>query len=180
MAVDAVRSFAGRGMKVIFKTTSALLEQIKGDLHRPHPFAHERVGFISEGLSWTGSDLMALARGYRPVSDCDYLNDPSVGAMMGPAAIRKALEWAMQNGHALFHVHSHGGRGVPGFSSVDLRENKKFVPGFFKVTPACAHGALVLSDNRACGQIWVDLNKAPIPVTDFAVVGATVLKWRAA
>jgi hypothetical protein len=69
---------------------------------------------------------------------------------------------------------------VPGFSSVDIRENRKFVPGFFKVAPRCVHGALVLSSDAACGQLWVDRNKAPLAVSDFAVVGSKVQKWSAA
>jgi hypothetical protein len=97
--------------------------------------------------------------------------------MMGPDAIRKALEWAMQAGHALFHVHTHGGRGIPGFSDVDLRENAKFIPDFFKVAPQCAHGALVLSDSAARGQVWLGRNGRPQSIGSFAEVGASVRKW---
>ena len=116
------------------------------DLRRPHPFAHERVGFIAAGLSAAGDDVMVLARAYRPVADDDYVNDPSVGAMMSGEALRKALQWAMETRAALFHVHTHGGQGIPRFSSVDLRENPKFVPDFCKVGPESIHGAIVLSE----------------------------------
>ncbi len=84
-------------MNVRFKIPSALLASIRIDLRRPHPFAHERVGFISTALSAAGEDLLVLARAYRSVRDEDYLHDPTVGAMMGPEAIRKALQWAMQS-----------------------------------------------------------------------------------
>lgn len=164
-------------MKVRFKITAALLAQIRTDLARPHAFAHERVGFISAGVSSMGADVVALARDYRPVRDEDYLNDPSVGAMMGREAIRKSLEWSMQAGHAMFHVHSHGGRGMPGFSGVDLRENRKFVPDFFKVTPRYPHGALVLSDTAASGQIWLDRRRGPDVIDEFVVVGPALQKW---
>ena len=53
-----------------------------------------------------------LARDYRPVADDDYLPDPSVCAMMGPEAIRKALQWALRDRVTLFHIHTHGGRGI--------------------------------------------------------------------
>ena len=166
-------------MNLLFKITSVLLATIRVDLHRPHPFAHERVGFISAGLSATGGDVLILAREYRPVLDHDYLRDPSVGAMMGPDAIRKALQWAMQSGCALFHVHSHGGQGVPGFSSTDLRENAKFVPDFLKVAPQCIHGVIVLSDTAARGQVWLDRQR-PHSFVTFTEVGATIRTWRAA
>src|SRR5262245_17150916 len=59
----------------------------------------------------------------------------------------------MQDGVALLHVHTHGGRGIPGFSGVDVRENAKFVPDFLEVAPQCVHGAIVLSDNAAYGHL---------------------------
>lgn len=166
-------------MRIRLKITQALLSDVRADLARPHAFAHERVGFISAGLSAFGEDMLVLPRAYRAVADHDYLRDHSVGAMMGAAAIRKALEWAMQQGHAILHVHTHGGRGVPGFSNVDIRENARFVPDFFKVAPQCAHGALVLSDNAARGQIWLERKGQPHEIDVFAEVGRRLTSWRA-
>lgn len=167
-------------MKVCFKITTASLTEIRSDLRRPHPFAHERVGFISAGLSAVADDLLVLAREYRPVADDDYLNDPTVGAMMGPDAIRNALQWALQDGVAMFHVHTHGGHGIPGFSGIDLRENAKFVPDFFKVAPQCAHGAIVLSDTAAHGLIWVGRSRSNLFITSFIEVGVPLRKWSSA
>ena len=164
-------------MKVCFKITTALLTMIRKDLKRPHPFAYERVGFVSAGLSASGDGVLGLAREYRSVRDDEYLRDPKVGAMMGPHAIRRALQWAIQEGVALFHVHSHGGRGIPSFSSIDLRENSKFVPDFFKVAPQCAHGAIVLSDTAANGQIWFDRLQTHHLITSFVEVGVPLRKW---
>ena len=96
-------------MTTRFKITRRLLRAIRQDLERPHPFAYERVGFLSAGLFSTDSNLLVLAREYRPVADDDYLHDSSVGAMMGPEAIRKALQWAMSERVAIFHVHAHHG-----------------------------------------------------------------------
>lgn len=167
-------------MNLRFKITSALLTTVRIDLRRPHAFAHERVGFISAGLSAIDDDLLILAREYRPVLDEDYLRDPSVGAMMGPDAIRKAMQWALQSGAALFHVHTHGGRGLPGFSGVDLRENAKFVLDFLKVAPQCAHGAIVLSDTAARGQVWLGRDRPHAFIEHFTEVGAPLRTWRAA
>ena len=167
-------------MKIRFKITNALLTTIRTDLKRPHPFAYERVGFISAGLSTAGEEVLALAREYRPLSDDEYLHDPSVGAMMGPQAIRRAMQWAMQDGLALFHVHTHGGNGIPSFSAIDLRENQKFVPDFFKVAPQCAHGAIVLSDTAARGQIWFDRSQPHQLIKSFVEVGVPIRKWSAA
>lgn len=167
-------------MRALFKITAPLLSTIRIDLRRPHRFAHERVGFISAGLTAAGPDVLLLAREYRPVDDDDYLPDPSVGAMMGPHAIRKALQWAMQDRVALLHVHTHGGRGIPGFSGVDVRESAKFVPDFFKVAPQCPHGAIVLSDNAAYGHLWLHRAQQPIVIERYTEVGAPIRKWRVA
>lgn len=165
-------------MKVSFKITRQLMGEVQADLARRHAFAHERVGFIAAGLAAAGDDVMAFARGYRAVADEDYLRDPTVGAMMGPAAIRKALQWALKDGVAIFHVHTHGGRGVPGFSGIDVREHIKFMPNFFQVAPQCAHGALVLSDDRAFGHIWLEEEKTYRAIDKFTVVGAPLSTWR--
>jgi hypothetical protein len=37
-------------MKVTFKITNGLLDEVQADLLSPHAFAHERVGFISAGF----------------------------------------------------------------------------------------------------------------------------------
>jgi hypothetical protein len=167
-------------MNIRFKITSALLATIRIDLRRPHPFAHERVGFIAAGLAAAHDELLILAREYRPVRDDEYLADPSVGAMMGAEAIRRARQWAMNDRVAIFHVHMHGGRGIPGFSGVDVRENAKFVPNFVSVAPHAVHGAIVLSDTAAFGQVWLD-RKSPQPfIAAFTEVGMSIRSWRAA
>jgi len=165
-------------MRIIFKATAALLNRIRADLGRPHAFAHERVGFIAAGLTAAAGNVLVLAHEYRPVEDRDYLPDRSVGAMMGPEAIRKALQWAMRSRVALFHVHSHGGYGIPWFSGVDLRENAKFVPDFFKVAPQCAHGAIVLTEDAANGQVWLDRRQPCRSIDAFSVTGVPLKKWR--
>lgn len=167
-------------MNIRFKITSALLATIRIDLRRPHPFAHERVGFIVAGLAAAHNELLVLAREYRPVRDDEYLADPSVGAMMSAQAIRRARQCAMDERAAIFHVHTHGGRGIPGFSGVDTRENAKFIPNFVSVAPQCVHGAIVLSDTAAFGQIWLG-RAAPQPfIAAFSEVGMPIRSWRAA
>jgi hypothetical protein len=121
--------------------------------------------------------VLILARNYHPVADEDYLDSTAVGAMMGPEAIRKAMELGLLKRDAVFHVHSHGGRGVPAFSSIDRREHAKFVPDFLKVAPQNIHGALVLSDCAGAGVIWTAGARAPERISNFVEVGAPLRKW---
>jgi hypothetical protein len=166
-------------MNIRFKITDTLLAAIRADLRRFHPFAHERVGFISASLAAAHDELLILAREYQPLRDDEYLPDPSVGTMMSGEAIRRARQWAMDGRSAIFHVHSHGAYGLPGFSNVDVRENAKFIPNFVSVAPHAAHGAIVLSDTAAIGQVWLGRKSRQPFIARFSQVGMPIRQWSA-
>ena len=160
-------------MKIIIKMLRSLIEVVQQDLSRPHPFALERVGFLSGRVgTWSENSLVILLHGYQPVADEDYEENDSVGAMMASSAIRKALQYTYTNKAAMFHVHRHDHRGRPAFSRVDLLENSKFVPNFWHVCPSYPHGALLLSLDSACGMCWCPTLTNAIPITEILVVGA--------
>lgn len=159
-----------------FKITDQLFNEIQCDLQRSHAFAFERVGFIGAGLELHGHHCTSLAHSYAPVADKDYLDDPSVGAMMGPDAMHKAMVWAFERRVSLFHIHAHSGTGVPAFSSIDIRESDKFIPDFFKVRPEMPHGTIVLSNTHAFGRLWQS-PKASHPIDEFRLIGAHSRKW---
>jgi hypothetical protein len=158
-------------MRVLFKISQALRHETMSALRSPHPFAAERVAFLKCRLSSTGSRLIILAHSLHHVADEDYLNDPSAGATMGPAAIRKALQVAYLEQPAMFHVHIHEHKGKPGFSSIDTRETALFVPDFWNVQPDLPHGAIVLSQDSAWGKCWYPGRRRPIDIDDFTFVG---------
>jgi hypothetical protein len=163
-------------MIVRFKMLASLAAAIRTDLLRPHPFAAERVGFISCRVGATHSGLVILASDYQPVEDADYEDDPSVGAMMGSAAIRKALQRAYAEGTSMFHVHMHDHCGRAGFSRVDSRESARFVPDFFNVRPEPPHGALVLSRDSGFGMCWPSRRTRPVAIREFVFVGWPIQK----
>ncbi len=169
-------------MMTLFRIRSDLLQEARSDLHRPHPFAAERVGFfLCRAGRLSGDDLIILAASYHAVEDGDYLDDPRVGAMMGSSAIRKAMQHAYNGGAqdiGLFHVHMHDHRGLPGFSRVDVTESMKFVPDFFNAVPAMPHGAVVLSHDRAVGLCWRKRAEKPMPIDRFASIGAPFRSWK--
>ena len=61
---------------VRFKVSSALLDEVRRDLARPHAFAHERVGFLKAGLAISECNCAILVHSYAPVADDDYLKEP--------------------------------------------------------------------------------------------------------
>jgi molybdopterin-synthase adenylyltransferase len=164
-------------VNIRFKITPQLLAAIRADLVRPHSFAMERVGFISTGMAASRDGLVLLAQEYRPVADEDYVREDTVPVMMGPGAIRKAMQWALTDRVGIFHVHTHGGSGIPTFSGIDLRESARFVPSFVNVAPQRAHGAIVLSGDAARGQVWLSREGAPDWISEFVEVGARNRKW---
>lgn len=166
-------------MNITFRFPQELLLAIHADLDRPHKFAAERVGFIScEASQSTSGDVALIAKHYSPVADDHYLDDPRVGAMMGPAAIRTALQFAYQHPVSMFHIHRHDHRGNPRFSPVDIRENARFIPDFWKVRPNQPHGAIVLSFNSMFGMCWVQPGIEPLPINKFEIQQSELSKFR--
>lgn len=159
-------------MKVLFKITARLLHEVKAQLERPHAFAFERVGFLvcRPGLLEHGG-MVVLSHALQDVADEDYIDDSTVGAMMGPDAIRKALQFSYNEEASMFHVHLHSHRGRPRFSHTDERETARFVPDFWNVQPDLPHGAVVFSEDSAYGKCWIPGRKSPVEISEFDVVG---------
>ena len=158
-------------MRTVFRATENFFGDVRNDLMRPHPFAEERVGFITVRSAGDTETLVMIAEEYHPLRDEDYLNDPAVGAMMGQEALRRALEIALLHRVGVFHVHMHL---FPArrlwFSQTDLSEQLKFVPDFFKVRGEMPHGALVLSRTSEAGRVWLG-PKDVRQINEFNVVG---------
>jgi hypothetical protein len=167
-------------MIIRFKILSELARLIRVDLLRPHAFAAERVGFLSCRVGQTSDGLVIVVHRYHPVDDCDYLDDPNVGAAMNSTAIRKALQIAYSNSASMFHIHLHDHSGRPRFSSVDTRETAQFVPDFFNVRSELPHGAIVLSKDSAFGMCWLSAVVKPVAIAEFVSVGSPIRKEHAA
>jgi hypothetical protein len=159
-------------MKATVKITGAMLDSVRADLSRRHAFAWERVGFLTAAATATPDGLLLTVRDYLPVADGDYERDPRVGAKIGSAAMRKAIQAAYRPQLALLHIHTHGGYGTPGFSRTDLESAHEFVPGFFGPIPKMPHGLIVLSNNAASGLLWLRSDRDAVKISEFIRVGA--------
>lgn len=178
MASHPAISPEGLEMKTTLKIPKALLDEIHLDLTRPHEFAHERVGFVTCSLSKTIEGQLFLASSYLTVDDDDYEDVPHVGAMMGSAAIRKAMEYAYNNPVSMLHVHRHDHRGRPKFSKVDISEGTRFIPNFWNVRADVPHGMLVLSKNAATAAVWDPSTKVPQYVQEVCFIGRQLMTFR--
>src|SRR5439155_21089679 len=102
--------------------------------------------------------------------DEDYMHDPMVGARIGQDALRKALNLALLNPVGVLHVHMHMEGRRLWFSHIDLTEQLKYVPDFFKVRRTMPHGALVLSPGSVAGRVWLNEQRIA-PINEFAIAG---------
>jgi hypothetical protein len=166
-------------MKLLFRATEPFMTGVRHDLERKHPFAHERIGFITIRAAAGADHLLLLAEDYYPVADEDYVDDPRVGARIGQEALRKALNLALLNPVGVFHVHMHLVPERLWFSRIDLTEQLNYVPDFFKVRSTMPHGAIVLSPHSEAGQAWVNAREI-VPIAEFHTVGPRIRVTRAA
>ena len=159
-------------MKLTFRITDKLLDEVHADLSRPHPFAAERVGFLTCGVGDLPGDGLAIyAATYHPVLDEDYVDDHRAAAMLGPGAFRKMLQIAYSEPAAVFHVHRHEHSGLPSPSRTDETESARFVPDFWKVRPNHPHGIIILSRDSMYGRVWHPQSRQIFPFTQYKIVG---------
>ncbi len=159
-----------------------LYSQVLTDLNRPHPFAAERVGFLIGRFGATGDHPTAvLLTQYRPIPDDHYIDDPKVGARIGP----KALTAAMQAAHAgrksaegIFHVHLHDHRGETRMSMTDQREIPSLLPGFRAVNPSAPHGIIILSLDHGSAWVWSPIGTGLVQADSISVIGAPIKVFR--
>jgi len=165
-------------MTVAIKMTGRLYDEIWRDLERPHPFAHERVGFVFGriGTRDDGGRLVLLTR-YHAIPDAQYIDDPTVNARIGP----EAMTWAMQAVYhgrpareGVFHIHMHGYAGETGMSKTDRREIPPMMPGFQSVGRDAAHGIIILSLDHGSGWVCLPGNATLVPCGNVAVIGKEV------
>ena len=166
-------------MNIRLRLLEPLLEQIHEDLSRPHPFAAERVGFLTCGVaSLADPGLLILGEAWHPVADEDYIEDPRVGASIGGSAFRKLFQSVYCEPATILHVHKHDHVGRPSCSFTDERSMREFVPGFFNVCHSRPHGAMIFSRNSAVGAVWTEAQGPRHAVTTIDVIGRPCHKWR--
>jgi hypothetical protein len=129
--------------------------EIEADLHRPHAFAYERVGFVLARWAVTDQGTVAIPYDYLSIGDEHYLEDPYVGAKIDGAAIRAALQKTLSERAACLHVHAHT-PSMSYFGGVDLQEQGKLIPSFVATLPGAPHGALLLYGRGAAARVWRD------------------------
>lgn len=165
-------------MLIHLKLPRPLHDFMLDDLMRPHPFAHERVGFLFVRKGTIDDEnLLLLGAEYNGVPDEDYINDPEVGAKINSAAIRSSMERAMANRYGIIHIHLHGEEYSSGFSKTDQNEFKRLIPSFHNIGGGGVHGAAVLSGTRFTAFVLLRKNGQPVRVARLSVIGYPITDY---
>jgi hypothetical protein len=157
-------------MTIKVRLTRNLLNEVRADLSRPHPFAAERIGFLYGCLASAGSPLV-LMTGYEPVADERYIDDWHSGARINSQAIRGAMQGVLDRGEGGFHVHMHHWPGRPMLSRMDAEEIPPVVTGLRRVGLAHAHGIVLLHQEACAAWVWLPGNDQAIEAESVSVVG---------
>ena len=158
-------------MQAKVKIPRSLFETALADLHRPHPFAAERVGFFSTKLTRAKTLTLIHCIAYHPVSDEHYVRDHSVGARIGSDAITEAMARSAVDSVGQFHVHAHGGRGKPIPSITDNRESPSLARSLWNVdrTHGCGWG--ILSNDSGWASVLLSTEKNSDNEADVVIIG---------
>lgn len=157
-------------MTINLRLTRKLLDEVRADLSRSHPFAAERVGFLYGRLAGTDSSLVLLT-GYEPVADDRYINDSWSGARIDSQAIRAAMQGVLDRGQGGFHVHMHHWPGRPVLSRMDTVEIPRVVTGLRRVGLSQAHGIILLNQFDCAAWVWLPGNDSAVEAESVSIVG---------
>lgn len=163
-------------MKIEIRIPGAIRAEVLADLARPHPFAFERVGFLSAASALLGIDhYLVLVTGYNPVPDDHYIDDDTVGACISGTPIRAAMQRVLDEGKGQIHVHLHDHEGPTGPSSTDRRGLPPIVRSLAAVGPRQASGYLIFSADSAWAELRVPDVGVPVLATKITSVGFPLL-----
>lgn len=150
----------------------AIYEQVRSDLARSHPYAAERIGFLSTALKiYKDGSCLLLVTDYCPVGDSEYIPDDKVGARIGSNAIRTVMQRIIDTQHGSFHVHMHGHNGIPSLSRIDHNELPRLVASLRNANPNLPHGIFLLSNDYCNCWVWLPGNEEPVSPDRITIVG---------
>jgi hypothetical protein len=161
-----------RNSRIILRIPDPIHARMSQDLRRPHPHAWERVGFLFTRSKWIDRQtLLIIAISYEPVADDHYLVDNSVGAKIGAAAMRRAMENMYEWQAGCFHIHLHNHRGTPSPSPTDEKGLPGVVESLSHIAGNQATGLIILSDDGFFTRVHIPGRKKLVAATQVTVVG---------
>ena len=153
-----------------------LYGEMLADLRRRHSYAGERVGFAFGKLGdLSERGKLVLFTRYRPLDDLNYVDDPTVGAMISEQGMAEAMSDVYKSRRAkegIFHVHLHEHIGPTRMSRTDSAGLPPMIPGFASISGSAPHGILILSKDHGSAWVRVPGEKCLEVATRIVIVGA--------
>lgn len=160
-----------------FKIPSSLVETIHVNFSTPHPFAYERIGFITVGFGVQTNGVVGVAQSYYPVKDEHYIPDEYIGAAYNDQAIRDITSLAYQLQTGIFHIHAHYGSKRLQFSEVDEESASSLIPSLFSYSPNALHGVLLVNEESISGRYWKSASDGPHTIDKIVSVGHPIRRY---
>lgn len=163
--------------KVIVKIPRKLLNEIKQDLARKHPFAYERTGFcFGKSIQLPNGNWVAVINEYQSIPDDLYIETDEAAARINSEAIRIAYQKAYTDKVGLFHIHLHElTREFPFFSSIDERSIPEIVKSVQSYSDDQIHGMIVLSQKSINAQLLLPMEKELCKPDQISIVGFNMI-----
>jgi hypothetical protein len=165
-AVADTRAPVSTGPEFRLHVPSSLLRQLRAitqpSATRIEPLAFLFVRFVSEE---TRTTIVGFAISVFP--DEAYVEGYAGANFDTDFAVDVANQQVVRNAGLLL-VHSHGGKGIPMFSSIDNRTNRDVMGSLASGITVAPYGALVLSDDNgrcvvAVGGKMIDAKVVSVP-----------------
>lgn len=130
-------------------------DAVIGDLRRPHPIVHERLGILScKTGSVAGGAVVFLPVQYTPMQDDLYETSESDSTVLvGSKAITFAMSHALKTKLSCLFVHLHDHAGVPRLSSPDKFHGPNMVRALQNGNRSVPQGYVVFSRNACTGMV---------------------------
>lgn len=151
-----------------------IYEKMRADLHRPHPHAWERVGYVF--INSKSTKVLEVID-YISIPDEFYVKDPTVGAHINHRGIVLAMKRADHKSEGVLQVHEHRGEGVPMFSQVDLDSHQVYLRSFRNANPRAIHGFLLLSENSMRARVWKPGEYRSVNILTYKITEDTFFEW---
>ncbi|MGC9451686.1 MAG: hypothetical protein ACP5I4_09590 [Oceanipulchritudo sp.] len=166
-------------MNIHIRIPQSVFMEAWDNLTSRHPFAFERVGFLSSSLSALDeNNYLVLLKKFHPVPDPHYLEDESVGASISGEAIRAAMECGLRNKVGQIHAHIHDHFGQPTPSVIDAEGLPPLTKALATIVPSQASGFLIFSRDRACAEVQIPGQKGSIEATAITIVGFPIRRLK--
>jgi len=118
------------------------------DMTRPNQEHGEPLAFLLVRFASEDSRTILVGIGALPFPNSAYVDGPAGANFDTDWAVAVANEQIAEN-TGLLLVHSHYGKGVPGFSGIDQQTNRTVMGALAVGVKTAPYGAMVLSDTDA-------------------------------